>query len=90
MKKLKMAQLLFLLFPFLCFGSLDFLHIPKTGGTTLHSLLQRSYGEVEALEKAKRANQIYKEKFLLEDQLLQLGKFHDRLSKKTKYFAWAW
>lgn len=34
----------------------------------------------EALEKAKKANAIYKEKFLLEDQLLRLEEFHDRLS----------
>lgn len=35
-----------------------------------------------ALEKAKRAHSIYMEKFLLEDQLLRLGEFHDQLSKQ--------
>lgn len=36
----------------------------------------------KALEKAKKAYDIYIEKFLLEDQLLRLGEFHDRLSKR--------
>jgi len=44
----------------------------------------------EALEKARRAHAIYNERFLLEDQLLQLGEFHDRLSIKPKHFIWAW
>ena len=33
----------------------------------------------EALEKAKRAHAICVEKFALEDQLIRLGRFHDRL-----------
>jgi hypothetical protein len=37
----------------------------------------------QALEKAQKAHAIYLEKFLLEDQLLRLGEFHDRLSKPT-------
>lgn len=37
----------------------------------------------EALEKARRAHAIYKNYFLLEDQLLRLAKFHEQLSKTT-------
>ncbi len=37
--------------------------------------------KAEALEKAKRAHTICVERFALEDQLIRLGKFHDRLSK---------
>jgi hypothetical protein len=44
----------------------------------------------EALQKAKRANAIYQEKFLLEDQLLQLAQFHDRLSNESKLLGWKW
>lgn len=40
-----------------------------------------------ALEKAKQAHEIYKSQFSLEDQLMQLGKFHDRLSKHN-IFRW--
>jgi hypothetical protein len=36
--------------------------------------------KAKALEKAKKAHAIYREKFLLEDQLLRLGEFHDRLT----------
>lgn len=35
----------------------------------------------EALEKARRAHAIYKNYFLLEDQLLRLSEFHEQLSK---------
>jgi hypothetical protein len=35
--------------------------------------------KTEALEKAKQAHEIYEKKFVLEDQLIRLGKFHDLL-----------
>ncbi|HSW87428.1 MAG TPA: YncE family protein [Rhabdochlamydiaceae bacterium] len=41
-----------------------------------------------ALEKAKSAHQIYKKHFLLEDQLLRLGAFHDQLPKKNVFSRW--
>ena len=43
----------------------------------------------EALEKAKKAHTIFEEKFLLEDQLLALEKFHDRLSSRPRGIFWA-
>lgn len=46
--------------------------------------------KMEALEKAKMSHAIYNEKFSLEDQLLRLEKFHEKLSywKKKPIRAW--
>lgn len=54
-------------------------------GLSIYSQIQRHMNwirtnKIAALEKAKKAHEIYKQKFLLEDQLIQLGKFHDQLS----------
>lgn len=38
--------------------------------------------KAEALEKAKRAHKIFVQKFLLEDQLIRLGEFHDQIVKQ--------
>lgn len=38
--------------------------------------------KAEALKKAKQAHRIFKKKFLLEGQLLQLEKFHEKVPKK--------
>ena len=46
--------------------------------------------KIQALEKAKRAHEIYLEKFSLEDQLLQLEELHVRLSNKPTNFVWKW
>ena len=46
--------------------------------------------KLKALEMAKKANQIFKENFLLEDQLLRLGEFHDRLTHKPGSLFWTW
>lgn len=41
-----------------------------------------------ALEKAEKAYSIYQEKFLLEDQLLKLEKFHEQASSQLISFIW--
>ncbi|MGE5196154.1 MAG: WD40 repeat domain-containing protein, partial [Anaerolineae bacterium] len=40
-----------------------------------------------SLEKAKQAHEIYKEKFLLENQLLRLAEFHNHLSQYKNIFS---
>lgn len=64
-------------------------------GPSIHKQIQDHMDWIQvnktlALEKAKKAHEIYIEKFLLEDQLLRLGAFHDRLSNKPITPSWSW
>jgi len=64
-------------------------------GQSIHKQIQHhmdwiSANKIKALEKAKKAYVINKEKFSLEDQLLRLGEFHDQLSNESKNLAWMW
>jgi hypothetical protein len=64
-------------------------------GPSIHRQIQQHMEWIrinknKALEKAKKAYLINKEKFSLEDQLLRLAEFHDQLSNESKHFGWKW
>ncbi|NGX47172.1 MAG: hypothetical protein K1000chlam3_00544 [Chlamydiae bacterium] len=64
-------------------------------GQSIYNQIQRHMewiiaNKAQALEKAKRAHAIYEEKFLLENQLLKLEEFHNRLMNKPKNRIVAW
>jgi hypothetical protein len=48
-----------------------------------HQMEWIANNKTEAIEKARRAHAIYLEKFLLEDQLLQLEQFHKKISNEN-------
>lgn len=67
-------------------NSILYIDTSETGSSIFHQIQNHMMwiweNKRDALEKARRAHEIYKSKFLLEDQLLRLEVFHNQISQK--------